>query len=108
MGSGTRLKVVEALSMKKPIVSTSIGCEGIEVNNEEHLLIRDNPDSFAEAVIKLMENRKKQEELIYHGYERVRQKYDWRVIGNSIDNAFRALTQERSEEHTSELQSRGH
>lgn len=94
MGSGTRLKVVEALSMKKPIVSTSIGCEGIEVNNEEHLLIRDNPDSFAEAVIKLMENRKKQEELIYHGYERVRQKYDWRVIGNSIDNAFRALTQE--------------
>src|SRR5690606_15631159 len=43
MGSGTRLKVLEALSMQKPIVSTRIGCEGIDVEDGRHLLVRDRP-----------------------------------------------------------------
>lgn len=92
MGSGTRLKVVEALSMQKPVVTTSIGCEGIEVVDDEHLLIRDEPAAFAEAVINLFKDSVLRNRLVENGYELVRQKYDWKVIGQSIDHAFQQIT----------------
>ncbi len=92
MGSGTRLKVVEALSMQKPIVSTSIGSEGIEIEDGKHLLIRDDAASFAEAVVALFEDQQLRNTLISNGHERVKQKYDWSVIGNDIEKAFFALT----------------
>src|SRR5205823_2169958 len=47
MGSGTRLKILEALSMKKPVVTTSIGCEGLDLTHEESVLIGDEPTVFA-------------------------------------------------------------
>ncbi|MEX2397655.1 MAG: glycosyltransferase family 4 protein, partial [Balneolales bacterium] len=50
MGSGTRLKVVEALAMKKPVVSTTLGCEGINVIPEESVLVQDDSVSFADSV----------------------------------------------------------
>ena len=56
MGSGTRLKVVEALAMAKPMVSTTIGCEGIDVRDGEHLLIADSPAAFADRVVQLLEH----------------------------------------------------
>lgn len=92
MGSGTRLKVLEALSMKKPVVSTSIGCEGIEVEDDEHILIRDNPGEFAEAVIEVFNNQKLKKRLIDNGYQLVKEKYDWTVIGESIEESFEVLT----------------
>jgi glycosyltransferase involved in cell wall biosynthesis len=92
MGSGTRLKVMEALAMQKPVVSTSIGCEGIEVEDDRHLMIRDDPEEFAEAVIELFKNKKMRQKFVDNGYDLVRQKYDWQVIGQSIENAFETLT----------------
>lgn len=97
MGSGTRLKVVEAMSMEKPIVSTSIGCEGIEVVDGEHLLIRDNPEAFAEAVIELMHDKEKSKQLVQHGKKLVHAKYDWSIIGNRIDAAFQELLHQKKE-----------
>lgn len=91
MGSGTRLKVVEALSMQKPVVSTSIGCEGIEVKDGEHLMIRDEPATFAEAVLRLFKDSKARNNLVKNGYQLVKNKYDWEVIGNSINEAFQEL-----------------
>ena len=93
MGSGTRLKVLEALSMEKPVVSTSIGCEGIDVIDDEHLMIRDNPAEFAQAVIELFENKPKRKRLMNNGYDLMRSKYDWKVVGESIERSFEALTQ---------------
>jgi glycosyltransferase involved in cell wall biosynthesis len=56
MGSGTRLKVVEAMAMGKAIVSTSLGCEGIPVTDGEHLLIADDPIASARAVLRLFDD----------------------------------------------------
>ncbi|MEX2573337.1 MAG: glycosyltransferase family 4 protein [Balneolaceae bacterium] len=94
MGSGTRLKVMEALAMKKPIVSTSIGCEGIDVKNEEHLFIRDEADTFASAVIQLMEDSRQQMKFSNNGYDLVKNKYDWKVIGDTIEESLDALQKE--------------
>ena len=55
-GSGLRIKIVEGLSFGKAIVTTPIGCEGIKVQNKRDLLIAETPESFAEAVIELVEN----------------------------------------------------
>lgn len=96
MGSGTRLKVVEALSMEKPVVSTSIGCEGIEVENGEHLVVRDEPAAFAEAAIQLFDDSQLRNKLVYNGYDLVKNKYDWQVICRSIDSAFQELTQTKN------------
>jgi glycosyltransferase involved in cell wall biosynthesis len=54
MGGGTRLKVVEALAMGKAMVSTSVGCEGIEVEEGRHLLVADSPSRFADAVCSVL------------------------------------------------------
>ena len=95
MGSGTRLKVVEAMSMKKPIVSTSIGCEGIEVEDGTNIIIRDEPEEFANAVIELMNNEKLSQKLVRNGFDLVKSKYDWSVICEGIDKAFKELMSEK-------------
>lgn len=96
MGSGTRLKVVEALSMEKSVVSTSIGCEGIDVEDGEHLIVKDEPAAFAEAVIQLFNDAQLRNKLVYNGYDLVKKKYDWEVICSSIDEAFHELTKTKN------------
>src|SRR2546421_2198591 len=54
IGSGTRLKILEALAMRKALVSTSVGCEGLAVVPGKHLLVADQPEAFAQAVVALM------------------------------------------------------
>ncbi len=88
MGGGTRLKVLEALAMKKPVVTTSIGCEGIEVVNNEHLLIADKAKDFAESVIKLLKDKKEVKRLSDNGYELIDKKYKWSAIGQQMEGAF--------------------
>lgn len=88
MGGGTRLKVLEALAMKIPVVTTSIGCEGIEVEHEDTALIADDPRAFAESVIRLIKDRKLRQRLSCNGYELVKKKYDWPVIGELMEQAY--------------------
>jgi sugar transferase (PEP-CTERM/EpsH1 system associated) len=54
IGGGTRLKIYEAMAMEQPIVSTTVGAEGLPVRDGEHLLIADSPDSFAESVVRVL------------------------------------------------------
>lgn len=95
MGSGTRLKVLEAMSMEIPIVSTSIGCEGIEIKDGENILVRNEPQEFANAVIELMRNKKLANDLVKEGHELVKNKYDWSVICKEIDRAFSELLDQK-------------
>ncbi len=57
VGGGTRFKVLEAMACARPVVSTSLGVEGIPVRNGEHLLIADQPHDFAEAVLSLLRDQ---------------------------------------------------
>lgn len=91
MGGGTRLKILEALAMKKPVVSTSIGCEGIDLGPEKSIVVADEADSFADAVVELLYNKEKSAKLAQTGFEMVRKKYDWSIIGQQIEDAFDKL-----------------
>ena len=56
IGGGTRLKILEALQMQKAVVSTSLGCEGLAVMPGEHLVVADQPEEFAQAVVTFLKN----------------------------------------------------
>ena len=80
MGSGTRLKVLEAMAMGKAIVSTSRGVEGIDLVPGRDAIIADSPDAFATQVIALLRNLERRHDLGSNARTLVEAKYDWRNI----------------------------
>ncbi len=88
MGSGTRLKVLEAMAMGKAIVSTTRGAEGIEYTPNQHLIIADTPDAFARAVTELLRNPARRRELGRNARALVESTYDWRAIIPQFDQVY--------------------
>lgn len=89
VGGGTRLKVLDAMAMGKAMVSTSIGCEGLDVCPGQHLLVADTPDSFAGATVALLGDRQRRLELGRAARALVEQHYTWRSIGGLLLDAYR-------------------
>jgi len=79
-GSGTRIKILEYMALGKPVISTSKGVEGLEVENEKHVLLRDDPTEFAEAIIELLSNKKLAITMGKNGQKLVKEKYRWKDI----------------------------
>lgn len=90
MGGGTRLKVAEALAMKKPMVTTRIGCEGIDLKDGESCLMADSPQDFADAVLRLLGDKKLRTVLAENGGRVAKQKYDWNVIGETLEKIYQS------------------
>jgi glycosyltransferase involved in cell wall biosynthesis len=79
-GSGTRIKILHSMAMGLPVISTSLGCEGLVMIDREHLLIRDIPTNFAQAVIELTKNQHLWQQLQTNGRQLVETQYDWSAI----------------------------
>jgi polysaccharide biosynthesis protein PslH len=82
IGGGTRLKVFEAMAMQKPLVSTSIGVEGLPVVDGEDLLIADSPRAFADAVVRLLKEEAYARQLGRRAAEKVRRECGWEHVAN--------------------------
>jgi polysaccharide biosynthesis protein PslH len=78
-GGGTRLKVLEAMALHTPVVSTSKGAEGLDVEPGHHLLIADTPAEFAAAIISLLRDPAKAHSLAVNAYQLVATRYDWQT-----------------------------
>lgn len=91
MGSGTRLKVLEGLAMGKPMVSTSLGCEGIELTDREHLLIADEPHAFADAVLELMTRPDLAQRLADQGRALMLERYRWESAVDALELFYQRL-----------------
>jgi len=89
IGGGTRLKIVDALSMGKAIVSTSIGCEGINVADGENIAIADNPKDFAARIIELITDRDKRVKLMNNARKAAVDQYSWKSIAPKLMEAYR-------------------
>ena len=85
VGSGTRLKILEALAMEKPVVTTSIGCEGLAMVDGEHLVVADDPQSFAEETARLMSDRNRAAEIGRSGRALTEREYSWSVIVHRLE-----------------------
>jgi glycosyltransferase involved in cell wall biosynthesis len=84
VGAGTRLKVVEALANHLPLVTTSVGCEGIEVRDGVDALIVDDVDGFARACVSLLTDGRLRQRLADAGAEQFAERYDWDGIEASV------------------------
>lgn len=79
-GGGTRLKILEAFALRTPVIATTKGAEGLEVQHNEHLLLADTPEAFAEQTVRLLNDKNLRQKLVSNGYKLVFDMYDWSVI----------------------------
>ncbi len=90
VGSGTRLKIYEAMAAGKAVVSTSVGAEGLDVHHDQDIVLADDPGAFAESVTILLENVE-----LRRRYERsaaaLAARYDWTAIGDKFGQVLEKL-----------------
>lgn len=77
IGSGTRLKIFEAMAMGKAVVSTTIGAEGLEVSPGENILLADEPEEFADCIVGLLENPARRAALARAARRVVEENFSW-------------------------------
>jgi len=94
-GGGTRLKFLDGLAMRKALVSTSLGAEGVEVEAGRDYLRADSPQDFAEACLRLFREPHLRGELGRNGRKVVESVYDWNVIGESLRGVYHELRETR-------------
>lgn len=87
-GGGMRVKILNAMAQAMPIVSTTIGCEGIAVEDGCHLLVADQPRDFAGAVLKLLGDPALARQLGRNGRERVLERYDYRAACRPLEVVY--------------------
>jgi glycosyltransferase involved in cell wall biosynthesis len=92
IGGGTRLKIVEALAMEKAIVSTTIGCEGIDVTPGKTLAVADTPATFAAATVELLRSPKRRVTLGQAGRALALARYDWTAAAQPMLAEWDRLT----------------
>jgi glycosyltransferase involved in cell wall biosynthesis len=88
IGGGSRIKILEALAMKKAVVSTPVGAEGLAVSDGVHLLVADSPASFAECTIRLLASPGKRTALGECGRKLVEERYSWDQIALHLESAW--------------------
>ncbi len=98
VGGGTRVKVLDALSMGKPLVSTAIGVEGLDLVAGEHYLPAETPAEFVRQVERLEDSPELRQLLGSAGRRLVQARYDWRAIGGQLDRAYASASMNPSVE----------
>jgi polysaccharide biosynthesis protein PslH len=84
-GGGMRVRILEAFARGMPVVTTTVGIEGIEAIPDEEVVIKDTPSEFAQAVVNLLNNRNNQDNLASKGRQLAEARYDWKVVLEKLD-----------------------
>jgi len=92
-GEGTRLKILEAMAMGVPIVTTNAGCQGIEVVNGQHVLIANTEADFCDRVIELLHNPQRAQTIAVAARALVEQKYEWKEIVGALEPKLQQIVQ---------------
>lgn len=98
IGGGTRLKILEAMAMSKPVVSTSIGAEGIDTTPGTDILLADEPATFAQSVVDLLADDERQQNVGQAGRRLVEAKYDWHSIAKKLEQTYENFLASNAEE----------
>ena len=83
-GGGTRLKILESMALGRPVVSTTIGCEGLDVVDGEHLLVADDPENFADSALRLLTDEAQSQKMAHQARQLVVSRYDWNSIAEQL------------------------
>lgn len=90
-GAGTRLKILEAMAVQRPVVSTSLGAEGLDVAHGKHLLLGDTPEALASHVVALVDRPDQAQRIALAGRELAQAKYDWRICLDPLEEVYQSL-----------------
>jgi glycosyltransferase involved in cell wall biosynthesis len=90
-GGGTRLKILEAMALSTPVISTSKGAEGLEITPGQDILLADEPAALADAVLRLLDDPALRAKLAANGKKLVQQRYGWERIGASLEQLLHQI-----------------
>ncbi len=100
IGGGTRMKIFEAMSMEKAIVSTRIGAEGLPLEDRTHLYLEDEPEAFARAVLTLLRDQKEREKIGKRARDYVYEHFRWEKVADVFaaicENVMQQKTQSKA------------
>jgi sugar transferase (PEP-CTERM/EpsH1 system associated) len=91
IGGGTRLKIFEAMSMAKAVVSTTVGAEGLPVIDGRHLMLADEPAAFASRVVGLLRDAGRRAQLEAAARSLVLERYDWSAVAGALERALQEI-----------------
>lgn len=92
-GGGTRLKVLEAMALGVPVISTRKGAEGIHVTDGENILLADQPDELVTAIVRVFEDTTLRDRLAAGGRSLVEREYDWSIIGQQMADLLETIAE---------------
>jgi glycosyltransferase involved in cell wall biosynthesis len=101
-GSGTRMKIFEALGMAKPVVSTTVGAEGLALTHEQEFVAADDPQDFADAVVRLLQNDGRRTALGRAGRALVVERYSWDQVAREFEALCKGVAPTHDEEEPAE------
>jgi len=88
VGGGSRLKILEAMAAGVPVVSTTLGAEGLAVQSGKNILIADSNAQLVEAIVNLVENESRHQHLKTAGRALISDRYDWSRLGAALFAAY--------------------
>jgi glycosyltransferase involved in cell wall biosynthesis len=91
VGGGSRLKILEAMAAGVPVVSTTLGAEGLEVRHGENIVLADTNEELVEAITSVIENEAQRDRLSVAGPALVSRRYDWSSLGASLFRVYEEL-----------------
>jgi glycosyltransferase involved in cell wall biosynthesis len=100
LGSGTRLKILEAWAMARPVVSTTLGAEGLGAVPGRHLLIADDPSDFASSVLRVLDEPQLAVQLGREGRALAVERFSWQGAATALEAFFRQALGRRDAAHT--------
>jgi glycosyltransferase involved in cell wall biosynthesis len=90
-GGGIRVKILEALAARRPLVTTSIGAEGLPLTPGEHALFADDAEELAEALARVLSDHLLAERLAANGRSLVEREFRWELLASKQERAFRVV-----------------
>jgi len=100
-GGGSRLKILEAMALGRPVVTTRLGCEGLDLKSGEDVLIADEPAAFAAAIVSLLTDHGLWHRLVRAARQKAETRYDWNLAGERLLGLYRQLHSESEPESAS-------
>jgi glycosyltransferase involved in cell wall biosynthesis len=94
-GAGIKNKILEAWAMEKPVVATSMGCDGIDVSPGQDVLVADGADQFARSVIDLLEDENLRRKLAANARKKVVDRYSWESQAEKFNRIYERVLQEK-------------
>jgi len=99
-GAGTQYKILEALALGIPVVTSSTGMGGVDLIPEEDILVADGPQDFAEQVVRLLRDPDLRKRMSRSAAEKVLSLHDWEVVAGKVERVYSSVAQARPRQNT--------